>query len=138
MLREFTGSGPEGDPAVLYLNGQTDAPGLPQTVEPGFVFSADGVTLRAAASFMGKRAWTAEYGGQRVLIPNGIPPERIFTRTGVQPSGTDLVLIGKRDLSASWQEYSAAHDGHPAVLDRTDPGRVTLTVSEGHIGFLNR
>ena len=138
MLREFTGSGPEGDPAVLYLNGRTDAPGLPQTVEPGFVFSADGVTLRAAASFMGKRAWTAEYGGQRVLIPNGIPPERIFTRTGVQPSGTDLVLIGKRDLGASWQEYSAAHDGHPAVLDRTDPGRVTLTVSEGHIGFLNR
>ena len=40
-----------------------------------------------------------------ILLPNGIPPERLFTKDGLHPEGISLVLLGAKDDPSLWETY---------------------------------
>ena len=65
--------------------------------------------------------------GYSLLFPNGIPPERIFTRFGPDPREISLVVFGKRDNRDRWVDYTGP------LLDFSDSGDVTLEVKHGKV-----
>lgn len=131
MSREFLASGAADDLSILYLNGRAPRPGTgaPEELTPGFAFSADGVDLELAVSFLGKRAWVVKNEGYSLLFPNGIPPERIFTRTGPDRREISLVVFGKRDEWERWADYEIP------VLDISDRNDVTLEIKQGMVSY---
>ena len=136
MSREFSSSDAGDGIPVLYLDGKARNAGqkYPEELSSGFEFSADGISLRLAASYLGKRAWTAEQGKQQILFPNGIPPKRIFTREGVRPQEITLVALGKRDDPAVWEAYFDSPDS-PVLLDQSSVSEFGLVIDSGKIGI---
>ncbi len=138
MRREFLDSEAAKDLKLLYLNGraQTEDPAIPGQLETGSAFSADGITLRALMFYMGRRAWSVENDQFSLLFPNGIPPERIFSKPGAVPLSADLIVLGKRDDPGLWRAYLAEQRKSPALLDRTDTNKETfLTLDMKGIGY---
>jgi hypothetical protein len=137
MIREFLDSGTGDELSVLYLNGRSERedPDLPKKLEKGFAFSADGIELHMAASYLNKQSWILVCEGKHILFPNGIPMERIFSFNGPQLAEMDLVVLGKRDDRDTWQAISSSNEGRPTLLDRSDEGSVTIYISQNSIGF---
>lgn len=131
MSREFLASGAADGLSVFYLNGRSQRPGAggPEELSPGFGFSVDGVDLGLAASFLGKRAWVVRNEGYSLLFPNGIPPERIFTRTGPDQREISLVVFGRRDDRERWADLEIP------VLDLSDRNDVTLEIRQGKVSY---
>ncbi len=132
MGRELLASEAADGLTVFYLNGKRELPfpGAPETLSPGFAFSADGVTLSAAGSFLGKRAWIVEAGGVRVLFPNGIPPERIMEHnSSVSVYDIDTAVLGKRDDPEAWHRFAGSRKRCPGIIERTEDGNVTIYLS---------
>ncbi len=129
MSREFLASGAADGLSVFYLNGKSQRPGtdIPEKLSTGFGFSVDGIDLSLASTFLGKRAWVVRQEGYSLLFPNGIPPERIFTRFGPDPREISLVVFGKRDNRDRWVDYTGP------LLDFSDSGDVTLEVKHGKV-----
>ena len=138
MSREFLESGSGDDLSVLYLNGRSERndPGLPEKLEKGFTFAADGIELRMAASYLNRRAWILVSAGKQILFPNGIPMERIFSREGPKLTDIDLVILGKRDDAEIWRTISTSRGGQPTLLDSSEEGSVTIFASEKGIAYL--
>lgn len=122
MRREFLESGTADELTVFYLNGESrrSDTDLPQKLSAGTVFSYGDLDLQIAGSFLGKRAWLVDSTGIRLLFPNGIPPERIFVRNGIEPGSITLSILGKRDDAERWKTYQAEHALQLPIFDRTD------------------
>ena len=131
MDKEFLASGAADGLSVLYLNGRATRPGTgtPEDLIPGSVLSVDGTELKLAASFLGKRAWVVENEGYSLLFSNGIPPERIFTRTGPDKREISLVIFGKRDDRERWTDYEIP------LLDVSDRNDLTLEIKPGRVSY---
>ena len=129
MSREFLASGAADGLSILYLNGKSPRPetGVPEELIPGFAFSVDGIELELAAFFLGKRAWVVKNEGYSLLFPNGIPPERIFTRIGPDRREISLVVFGKRDNRERWTDCEIP------LLDVSDQNDVTFEVKPGNV-----
>lgn len=138
MAREFLESDNGNDLAVLYLNGRSEKENadLPEKLERGFSLAADDLELQMAADYLNRQAWILISEGKRILFPNGIPAERIFSREGIRLSEIDLVVLGKRDDAAIWKDISNSHGGRPTLLDRSEEGSVTLYITEKGLGSL--
>ena len=137
MQKAFIESGAGDDLSVLYLNGvaRNGSAGIPERLESGYKMSADGVTIRLASSYLGKRAWIIEADSLRLLIPNGIPPKRIFTRDNPKPKELSLTVLGKRDDLSDWDTLCGASGTCPYLPDRTEKGTVSLSIGSGRISF---
>lgn len=107
MSREFLASGAGDRPDIFYVDGISVHPGagMPETLGAGFEISAGDCGLRLAASYLGRRAWLVESEEIWLLFPNGIPPERIFTRNGPDEQKVSLVIFGKRDDQSRWKDH---------------------------------
>lgn len=131
MTREFLASGAADELSLYYLNGESRRPGekIPEELSAGFRFTADGIILRVAASFLGKRAWLVESEGITLLFPNGVPPERIFLRSGADERDISLVIFGRRDDQSRWKNHSCQ------FLDLSKSVNSTLVLKKGNIFY---
>ena len=137
MRREFLESGTADDLSAAYLNGNAVGEGIPEKLADGFEFNADGMRLRHVTSFVGKRAWLIEGEGIQLLFPNGVPPERIFTRNGIDSREISLVLLGMRDNKSIWEEFQTESSFCPEIRDFSEDGDVTLVLRRGELAFRN-
>jgi hypothetical protein len=137
MRREFLGSGAADDLPVFYLNGESRRSGaeIPEKLSTGTVFSFNDLELQIAAGFLGRRAWLVESGRTRLLFPNGIPPERIFVRNGIDPEKISLLILGKRDDPVRWNTYRTEHAEQLPVFDRTDSIDTSFYLSENGLSY---
>ena len=135
MGREFLESGAGDELSVFYLDGisQRTGSGIPAELAPGTVFQMDDMSLRIAASYMNRRAWTVGNGSYTVLFPDGIPPKRLFAGGGIRPAEISLIVLGKRDEMPVWKEYLPADDP-PVLLDAGNDGGITLVLEDDTIG----
>lgn len=134
MGRELLESGTADGLRLFYLNGrrQPENADVTEFLIPGYSFSADGIRLTAAASFLGRRAWTLECDGVRVLFPNGIPPERIAENRDIfSVREIDAAVLGMKDDIEAWRSFTEAGSGRPDLIDRTEEGKLTLGFSSG-------
>ena len=137
MQKEFLSSDAAGRLSVLYVNGESQrkTAGIPDRLESGFVFIADGIRIRYVTSFLGKRCWMLEKDDLCLLLPNGIPPERIFTKSGPSPREISLVILGKKDDPALWKAYHSDHQDRPQIQDFSDDMDLTLILRNGEIYY---
>ena len=137
MRREFLGSGAADDLPVFYLNGESRRSGaeIPEKLSTGTVFSFNDLELQIAGGFLGRRAWLVESGGIRLLFPNGVPPERIFVRNGIDPEKISLLILGKRDDPVRWNTYRTEHAEQLPVFDRTDSIDTSFYLSENGLSY---
>ncbi len=90
---------------LLYAGGR-DGDGV--LLHAGDSFEADGVTVTCASTWLDRRAWTVSCRDRVLLFPNGIPPERIFTRGGLSAEDISLTVLGAKDDIQLWEGYTAA------------------------------
>lgn len=103
----------------------------PEKLMDGMAFSADGIRLRAEKTFLGHRAWILENDHLRLLFPNGVPPERIFSAKRIRPETISLAVLGIRDDAALWQD---AGTGIP-LFDRSEHNTTTLFLDGESISY---
>ena len=128
MRKAFLSSEASGDLSLLYLNGisRVESSDVPEKIREGMVFSMDGIRLHYTASYMLKRAWIIEDRGWKLLFPNGVPPERIFTRSGPDLNEITLVVLGARDNPGLWDAFAAGHGNRPQRIRFSDSYDVSL------------
>ena len=137
MEREFLSSDAAGSLSVLYINGESKrkAAGIPDDLNAGFVFTADDMKIHYVTSYLGKRCWILEKDGLKLLIPNGVPPERIFTRTGPDYHDISLVTLGKKDDLAVWDAFHTANKNQPQLQDFSAETDLTLILRNDGIYY---
>ncbi|MBQ6482521.1 MAG: ComEC/Rec2 family competence protein [Anaerolineaceae bacterium] len=137
MQRDFLSSDSAGELSVLYVNGESkrQAAEIPDVLNDGFVFIADDIQIHYITSFLGKRCWILEKDGLSLLFPNGVPPERIFTRTGPVPQEISLVLLGKKDDLSLWNNFHSAHQNQPQLQDFSAKTDLTLILRNDGIYY---
>ena len=101
----FRGSNEAAGIDLLYAGGR-DGDGV--LLSAGDSFEADGVTVTCASTWLDRRAWTVSCRDRVLLFPNGIPPERIFTRGSLASEDVSLIVLGAKDDIALWEGYTAA------------------------------
>lgn len=128
MQLEFLSSKTAGSLSVLYVNGESKrkTAEIPDTLNDGFVFIADDIQIHYVTSFLGKRCWILEKDGLKLLFPNGIPPERIFKRTGPALHEISLVILGKKDDLTLWNNFHSVHQNQPQLQDFSAETDLTL------------
>ena len=137
MQREFLTSGAADELSIFYLNGESKrkTSDVPDKLSDGTVFSIDGINIHAVTSYLGKRCWLLETDDMSLLIPNGVPPERIFTRKSPNINNITLVLLGKRDDKPSWAAFHENNGNQPQLQDFSETGDVTLVIRNGQISY---
>lgn len=131
MRREFLTSGAADGLSVFFLNGGSvnSDPAGPESLDSGYTFCADGLRLRFLTAYLGKRAWSIENTRMRLLIPNGIPPERIFSPAKTNGEAYDAVILGRRDRKDLWAGFG------PKLLDVSDRPDTAFILSEDSLSI---
>ena len=109
----------------LLITGGTDSDGT--AFAAGDSFEADGVRVTCVSLWLGRRAWTLECRERVLLFPNGIPPERVYSRAALYPEAVSLVLLGPKDDPAQWPS-SALTLSSAAEIRIDDKGEIRLTL----------
>ncbi len=123
-MRDLFRDSREASSIELLIAGGTDADGVP--FEAGDSFEADGVLVTCVSVWLGRRAWTLESRERVLLFPNGIPPERVYSRAGLYPESVSLVLLGAKDDPAQWPD-SALTLRNRAEIRIDEKGEIRLT-----------
>lgn len=137
MQEQFLDSGAAKDLDLLYLNGisRSGTSGLYRKLSTGMAFNQDDFYLQYAADYLGKRSWMIESAGMSLLIPNGIPPERIFTRGGTEEKAVSLVILGKRDDPEIWADYRTAKGSTLQVRDFSETPESSFVLTKRGIAY---
>lgn len=111
-------SGTDGISLEKIENG-TDRDGTPERYDG---FCLGGVCVRTVATAIRSAALTIEYGRLALLIPGGIPVERLTETVGAETiDGMTAILLGNRDEWSAWVAREAERE-------RNAPYRVLPTL----------
>lgn len=132
------------DPAelTLFLNNRLNRStarnpaDTPEKITNGFEITDSDVQIRLIADHLRRKAWLIRYGRLSVLVPNGVPPQRVPLNALKGP--VDFLIL-KRDESAErWTAHFAADQSWlstPEIL-RADPaGGITFRSDGTSVAF---